>query len=519
VKNHKLNSLGWLALVGLISLLLCAPFFRVIYDLPDEGIFLRGAEMILQGKRLYGDFFGFLPPGSYLITAAAFGIGGSSIESARLLAILTILGIACFTFLGCRQVSRTAPLSALLVSGWVMMTQWHFLQVSHHWFTTFFSMAAAWVAFASQEQTDRRSLRWPILAGMAAGAATMCTPTCGAWAMLAAATAFIGVKEARKELIAFFSGSALVFVANFVLVIKQHTLAEAFDDVIRFPISHYASIQYVPFDYGAAMFDLPLKYVFPLLAFLFLFEIVRDWRSCLRDRRLRLCAAFALAGLLACFPRPDSAHVAYAIPLALPLLALRSVQLTASLRPLFRCTLIAGVILLCVPSAFAFAFVARTAHQAPLIQTARGRAAFLYFTNGMPDILPILATTAPKGAFFFYPHSPMLSFLAAREHVSQYDIFIPWYTTPAQYQDACLSVLRDASWVVMDRRFSDYSFWKRTYPSIPNAKPLETIRFEGVLERAFQRVTVKGTLDLRRRREGVTASVCRDIAETGLRQN
>jgi len=230
VKNHRLNSLGWLALVGLISLLLCAPFFRVIYDLPDEGIFLRGAEMILQGKRLYGDFFGFLPPGSYLITAAAFGIGGSSIESARLLAILTILGIACFTFLGCRQVSRTAPLSALLVSGWVMMTQWHFLQVSHHWFTTFFSMAAAWVAFASQEQTDRRSLRWPILAGMAAGAATMCTPTCGAWAMLAAATAFIGVKEARKELIAFFSGSALVFVANFVLVIKQHTLAEAFDD-------------------------------------------------------------------------------------------------------------------------------------------------------------------------------------------------------------------------------------------------------------------------------------------------
>ena len=84
MKNHKLNSLGWLALVGLVSLLLCAPFFRVIYYIPDEGIFLRAAEMILRGKRLYADFFGFLAPGSYLLTAAWFDIAGVSISSARI---------------------------------------------------------------------------------------------------------------------------------------------------------------------------------------------------------------------------------------------------------------------------------------------------------------------------------------------------------------------------------------------------------------------------------------------------
>src|SRR6185312_16291371 len=122
--------------VGMISLLLCAPFFQVFYDLADEGIFLRSAELILRGKKLYADFFEFLPPGSFLLMATWFGIAGISIESARSLALLTIVAISCFTFLASRLSSKSAPLSALLVVGWVMMTQWHFMQVSHHWFTT-----------------------------------------------------------------------------------------------------------------------------------------------------------------------------------------------------------------------------------------------------------------------------------------------------------------------------------------------------------------------------------------------
>ena len=200
------NSFGWLLLVSLLTTVLCAPFFRIVYSMGDEGFFLRGAELMLHGKKLYADFFAFLPPGSYVLTAGWFGATGISVGSFAVLAILTIIGIACFTFLACRQSSRNALLSAALVTGWVMMTQWHWMQISHHWFATFFSMAAVWATLASLEQQEPRSLRWPLIAGTAAGAATMVMQTCGAFVALAAITAFFSPRQNRRELIAFVFG-------------------------------------------------------------------------------------------------------------------------------------------------------------------------------------------------------------------------------------------------------------------------------------------------------------------------
>lgn len=516
MKDSTQSNHWWLLLVCVLSFLFCAPFFRTFYALADEGIFFRGAELMLQGKRLYADFFEFLPPASFVVTATWLGIFGISIESARSLALLTIVGISCLTFLAARRASRNAPLPALIVIGWVMMAQWHIMQINHHWFTTFFSMAAAWAAFASLEQPGPRSLRWPILAGMAAAAATMTTQTCGAWATLAAATAFFYTGQTRRELVAFVCGGMLVLAGMLALLIQQHSLAAAFDDTIRYPLSHYASIQHVPFGFETEIFNLPLKYVFPLAALLLVLVVARDWRNSLHDRRLRLSAAFALAGFLACFPRPDSAHIAYAIPLALPLLAFCAVRLTGRLRPLSRYAIAAMMILLCTPAAIGYGSSARAALQAPVVQTPRGRASFLLFTEGMPELLSVLTNSAPQDAFFFYPHMPVLSFMAGRAHVSKYDIFIPWYTTPAQYDEACRSAVREATWVVIDRRYTDSNFFfKRTYPAMPNARPPETIRFEKALDQAFEHVTTKGILDLRHRRQGANDRVCDGIAKTG----
>ena len=72
---------------------------------------------MLRGQRLYVDFFEFHPPGGFVIVAAWFSITGISMWSARLLAILTVTGIACFTYLACRQASRHSPSSALVVMG------------------------------------------------------------------------------------------------------------------------------------------------------------------------------------------------------------------------------------------------------------------------------------------------------------------------------------------------------------------------------------------------------------------
>jgi hypothetical protein len=512
--NSSSNSAYWLLLVGVISFLLCVPFFRAVYDLPDEGIFLRGADLILRGKHLYTDFFGFLPPSSYLLTAGWFGLFGTSFTSARTLAVLTIVGIACFSFLACRQASKSPLLSGALTCGWVMMTQWHWMQVSHHWFTTLFSVTAAWAALTSLEQTEPRSLRWPLIAGLMASIATTVTQTRGAWIALAAVTAFLGARKNWSELIVYLLGAILMFVSMIAFLAEQRTLVAAFNDVIAFAISRYASIQYVPYGHSVSILDWPLPYVFPLAAVLLVLVIACNRTARPHDQRLQLCAAFALAGFFGCFPRPDITHIGFSVPLALPLLAFCAAELTRRLRPTIRYAIaVAALIGVGVPSTVAFASMARTAIRAPVVATPRGEAALLLPDFlGMPEMLPIIAAISSKDGFFFYPQMPLVSFLVSREHVSKYEYLIPWYTTPAQYHEACLSAVREASWMVTDRRFADYNYWRKIYPSMPHTKPSEAIQFEQVRDRAFEVVITKGFFELRRRREDISNGVCNAIS-------
>jgi hypothetical protein len=55
-------------------------------------ILLRQAELLLRGRRLYADFFQFLPPGAIVVTAAWFSVAGVSFGAARSLAIVTSSG-------------------------------------------------------------------------------------------------------------------------------------------------------------------------------------------------------------------------------------------------------------------------------------------------------------------------------------------------------------------------------------------------------------------------------------------
>jgi hypothetical protein len=470
--------------------------------------------MMLRGRRLYADFFEFIPPGSYLITAAWFGVAGASIESARALAMLVIVGIASFAFLACRQASRNAPLSAALAIAWVMTSQWHWMQVSHHWFASLFSMIAAWAALASLERVRPHSLQWPSIAGLAAGTATVIMQTCGAWITLAAGTAFISLHRNRSELVAYLLAIALAPVCVLAFLVKQEALAAAFDDVIRFAVTSYASIQGVPFGYGTSIFDYPLKYVFPLTASLLLAVIIRDRRERLLDPRLRLCAALALAGFLGCFPRPDIAHIGFCAPLTLPLFALVATRLFQPLRTVVRYTIIVASAGLFSPAVVSFASIAFTAYHAQTVPTARGNVAFL-FAKGLPELVLRIAEIPPHAGFFFYPYMPMLPFLVAREHVSKYDVFVPGYTTQAQYEEACLSAVRHASWAVTDRKFEAYSYWKQAYPSMPDAEPLEAIRFRQALDRAFVVVAREGDFELRSRSGGASDAVCNELSEAG----
>lgn len=503
------NGWRWLLFVGLVTALLCMPFSRAIFWLGDEGVLLHGADRMLRGSRLYADLFEFLPPGGFAITAVWFGMAGVSLLSARILIILTIVGIACFTYLACRQASKNAPLSAFLVIGWVAMSQGTWTQVSHHWFTTLFAMVAAWAALASLEQ---RALRWPFIAGVAVGMAGMITPTRGALAVLAALTAFLVIRRNRAGSITYVLAVALVPAGFIAYLGASNTLGAAFDDVILFTATRYAPIQGLPFGSFAAPQNLPLKYLFPVAALLMLLVAARDWRAILCDHPLQLCAAFGLAGFIGCFPRADISHIAFAAPLAYPLFTLCVSRLTSNLRPVLVWILAALTMMLHVPAIIYLSTIGQGAIDSEVTPTPRGNVKFVVLAEPRESILSRIAATPPDDGYFFYPYLPMLPFLTGREHVAKYDIFQPWHTLPSHYHDACLSVMRQASWLVLDHTWMGPGVWKEFYPTMPDVQPQETTDFEEALDRGFEFVARDGNFELRRRREDASDALCAELA-------
>jgi hypothetical protein len=505
----------WLPLVGVMAAALCLPFIHAV-SIGDEGMLLTGAERMLRGDRLYADFFEFLPPGGFILTESWFSIAGISIGSVRMLTILTVVGIACFTYLACWRASKNAALSALLAMGWGVMTQGFWTQVSHNWFTTLFSMVAAWAVLVSVEHAQRY-LRWPLIAGAAAGMAAMVTTHRGALVMLAAMTAFLNLRRHRVELITYVLGCGLVPIGLLAYVIWHHALSAAFDDVILFTAVRYSPVASVPFGWGGG--NPIFKYLFPVAALLVLFVCARDWRTCLRDRLFRLCTAFALAGFLGCFPRSDITHIAFAAPLSCPLLACCITRLTQGWRTMWwryrhLVIIVPGVVIgLAIPSVLYFLQISKEALRAEIVRTPRGVMAFLGQPPGLTQLLARIAETPSSDAYFFYPYLSILPFVTSREQVSKYDQFLPGYTLPSQYHEACISVMRHASWVVIDRRLTDPKVLKQLFPGTRDADPPEKKRFEQALDRGFELVAREGTFELRRRRQEVSDAACSGIAE------
>jgi hypothetical protein len=506
------NNGWWLALVVAVAIALCLPFMHAVFAISDEGVLLNGAARILRGDRLYVDFFEFLPPGGFVLTEGWFSLFGLSVFSVRSLAALTVAGIACLTYLACRQACRNAPLSALVTIAWLVMSQGGWTQVSHHWFTTLFSMLAAWTALKKADATESRP-SWALLSGASAGVAAMITPTRGALAMMAAATACLDLRRwARFGY--YLLGCALAPVGLLAYLAWDHAIGAAFYDVIEWTAGRYAPVQAVPFGSFASSQNIPLLFLFPVAAASLAGVCAQGWRDARRDRLLQSCAAFALAGFVGSFPRPDIVHISFAAPLALPLLACCLTRLRVNLRPPFWYALIGVAGCLFASSLAGYLQAARMTLWAEASNTPRGDARFALRPVIAPLIASIAATAADQN-YFFYPYMPMLPFLAARPQVSKYEIFTPGYILPSQYRDACESVLKEADWVVIDRVMADPKSWTQTFPAMKDPQPPETRKFEQTLDSAFEFVSRIGEFELRRRRVTIDAHSCVGIADRG----
>jgi hypothetical protein len=210
------------------------------------------------------------------------------------------------------------------------------------------------------------------------------------------------------------------------------------------------------------------------------------------------------------------AHIAFAAPLVCPLLAYGMERLARPWPPRYRYGAAVVAIALCAPSAVAFTLIADMALREETVMTPRGRVTLETFhlgRNGIRELLARIAATPPGDAYLFYPYLPILPFLTGRAHVSKSDIFVPGYSLPSEYQEACLSAMRGASWVVIDRNQIDPTYLRAIYPAMGDAQPPETKRFELALEHGFEFVSREGAFELRHRANGSDETVCDGIAE------
>ncbi len=519
---RKRNAVGALVVV-VASALICAPYWRSLFWLSDEGVLLHGAERMLQGQRLYGDFFEFLPPGGFVLTAVWFLVAGLSFLSVRVLAILTIVLIAGVTYLVAAHVSRSVRLSSFLVLLWVVTSQGHWTIVHYHWFATLFSMVALWAVIKSADRVSAAA--WPFVAGLASGTSAMMVETCGTWALLATATAFLWPGGRRSSLAFYALGCVTVPLALLLYLASIGSIPSALDDIILWTVAHYASIQIVHFGKGVGPMSFPLALFFPACAVLWLFAFQGPWKWLAGNRELLVCSAYAIAGFAGSFPRPDVDHIAFNVPLGLPIFTYCFVRVRerASL-PSRMIAGIAGVVAFLgvgVPVLMA-EFQAVVAFGAPVVTTPRGRVAVvrppgLDVLGGVDEIIARIGQTPQAEGFYFFPSDSTLAFLSARKDVSPIDYVVPYYTTPSQYRAVCRSVMQSASWTVMDRRLSDPAFLHLIYPSMPQPQPNETRRFAAALDAGFDLVAVAGNFELRSRNaQRAGDSLCVGIAADTL---
>ena len=326
----------------------------------------------------------------------------------------------------------------------------------------------------------------------------MVTPTRGALSVLATVGSLIDVRDRRMVTAACIAGCLVAPLLCLAFIVFSGSLAAAFADIIAYPATSYAGIQGARFATGAAADTLPLALLFPASLPLALLVVARQGREALRDRSFRACLLLAAAGFLGLFPRPDIVHISFNAPMAMPLAATCIQRLTDRSRPRLCYAAGALIVALCLPIAVSFLNAARSIAAAPTSPTAAGPIAFFEDADA-PALFARLATTPRGDGFLFYPYMPLAPFIAQREHVSRYDLFLPGYTTPAQYADACASVEARASWIVLDRTLMDDRQLKIIFPATRDTDPPERRAFEQMLLADFTPVAEIGHYELRRR--------------------
>lgn len=207
----------------------------------DEGVILNGAWNLLNGRTLYTDFFEFIAPGSFYLVFWAWKILGAHYAVAKALGILSIL-------LGVVAVFR---IGRLFTSNWITyVPPALYCLLSVFWVTinhnTFNAMLMAWATYFCAKNLITRSSYDAALGGLMTGLSILFLQHKGAVLFLVILLSFLFfyIHDRNKDILKS-SVSYFIFSMIPLLLLLRWPLPILFEDLVRFPPTHYLAINRV----------------------------------------------------------------------------------------------------------------------------------------------------------------------------------------------------------------------------------------------------------------------------------
>jgi hypothetical protein len=255
----------------------------------DEVLFFAHANRILQGQVPFRDYFAFMMPGTDLLYAGAFKVLGVHAWLAQWFVILLGFTTACLVLrMSCSILcGPTVFLPSLL---FLVLDYNSALDVTHHWYSTLFVMAAAATLMRG------RSVGRTLTAGALCGAATVFTQTRGPIGLLALAIylAFVVKRMKRETSLSIQLISLVVPFAVIVIGVLVYYVHQAGFNSVLYGLGYFA-FKFLPtapeHTLGAYFMQVPphhtprelvcmapFLFIYALVPFIYIFCMLRLFR-------------------------------------------------------------------------------------------------------------------------------------------------------------------------------------------------------------------------------------------------
>lgn len=252
------NLLPYLVL-AVVSALYLFPFMRSLTWNPDGGIYVYGAQRVLDGAIPARDFVELQGPGSFCWLALFFKIFGVSILTARAVLLLTGVATALLVFHLSRRIGGLGLFPALFV----LVTSIPFgVMNSPHYDSNLFGLLSFAVFVFALRQTERdRPARSSVTAtlwvsGILAGVTTCILQQKGAYlaASYVLTLVLLHRKRALRSAAAVLAGYLSVVLIQIALYAAAGALPYFIYGNFIWPLSHYSSVNTA--DYGFILWEI-----------------------------------------------------------------------------------------------------------------------------------------------------------------------------------------------------------------------------------------------------------------------